>query len=515
MRHLLLATKHTFFYQHLTIITKMSYKEMTAEEAASLIQNGQQIAFSGFTPAGATKAIPGAIAKRAEAEHAAGREFKVRMVTGASTGDSCDGVLSRADAIAYRAPYQSNADLRARANKNQLNFTDLHLSMTPQYMNYGFMGKFDWAIVEAADVSENGEILLTTSVGIAPTGLKLADKVLIELNEYHSKELRGFHDIYECANPPRRREIPIYSAGDRCGAEVVKIDPKKIVGIIRTNKADEVKPFKPSDPITEKIGQNVVEFFAAEMKAGRIPSSFLPIQSGVGNIANAVLGAMGENKEIPAFCMYSEVLQDSVINLVESGRIKFASATSLTVTPDKIQEIYGNPKFFRERLVLRPQEISNSPEVARRIGIISINTAIEVDLSGNVNSSHIMGKNLMNGIGGSGDFTRAAYTSIYTCPSVAKGGCISAIVPNVSHCDHNEHSVNVIITENGIADLRCKTPYERAEILIEKCAHPAYKDLLRKFLKDAPVGHTPQTLANAYAFHEAFVKYGDMRRAGE
>ena len=491
----------------------MKYKIMSADEAASLIQNGQQIAFSGFTPAGATKEIPGAIARRAEAEHAAGRPFAIRVITGASTGDSCDGVLARADAIEYRAPYQSNADLRARANKNELKFTDLHLSMTPQYMNYGFMGKFDWAIVEAADVSDDGEILLTTSVGIAPTGLKLAEKVIIEINEYHSKELRGFHDIYETANPPFRREIPIYSAGDRIGSQVVKIDPKKIVGIVMTNKADEVKPFKPSDPITEKIGQNVADFIASEMKAGRIPQQFLPIQSGVGNIANAVLGALGNNPDIPAFSMYSEVLQDSVIELIEHGRINCASATSLTVTPAKIQEIYANPKFFRERLVLRPQEISNSPEIARRIGIISINTAIEVDLSGNVNSSHIMGKNLMNGIGGSGDFTRAAYTSIYTCPSVAKGGLISAIVPNVSHCDHNEHSVNIIITEYGVADLRCKTPYERAEILIENCAHPEYRDLLRKFIKDAPMGHTPQTLARAYAFHEAFVSQGDMHKA--
>ena len=491
----------------------MSYKRMTAEEAASLIQNGEQIAFSGFTPAGATKAIPKAIAAKAEAEHAAGREFKIGVVTGASTGDSCDGVLARAEAIGYRAPYQSNADLRGRANKNTLKFTDLHLSMTPQYMNYGFMGGFDWAIVEAADVSDSGEILLTTSVGIAPTGLKLAKKVIIELNSYHSKELRGFHDIYETANPPRRREIPIYAAGDRCGCEVVKIDPKKIVGIVETNAPDEVKPFKASDPITEKIGQNVADFLAAEMAAGRIPPEFLPIQSGVGNIANAVLGGLGSNPEIPQFCMYSEVLQDSVIDLIEKGRIKHASATSLTVTPQKIQEIYSNPKFFREHIVLRPQEISNSPEVSRRIGVVSINTAIEVDLSGNVNSSHIMGKNLMNGIGGSGDFTRAAYLSIYTCPSVAKDGLISAIVPNVSHCDHNEHSVNIIATEFGVADLRCKTPYERAEILIEKCAHPDYKDLLREFVRRAPVGHTPQTLAMAYAFHEAFVRDGDMRKA--
>ena len=142
-----------------------------------------------------------------------------------------------------------------------------------------------------------------------------------------------------------------------------------------------------------------------------------------------------------------------------------------------------------------------------------MNTAIEVDLSGNVNSSHIMGQKIMNGIGGSGDFTRAAYLSIYTCPSVAKGGLISAIVPNVSHCDHTEHSVNVIVTENGVADLRGKTPVERAHLIIEKCAGEDYKPLLRDFLKAVPCGHTPQTLAKAYAMHEAFVQQGDMRLA--
>lgn len=491
----------------------MSYNYITADEAASFIQNGQQIAFSGFTPAGATKVIPSAIAAKAEKEHAEGREFRIAVVTGASSGDLCEGVLARAHAIAYRAPYQTNPDIRKGANSNEIRYTDLHLSMTPQYMNYGFMGKFDWAIVEAADINEKGEILLTTSVGISPTGLKLADKILIELNAHQSKELYGIHDIYETANPPFRREIPIYAAGDRIGSPVVKVDPKKIVGIVRTDMPDQVSPFKPSDPITQKIGQNVADFLAAEMKAGRIPQQFLPIQSGVGNIANAVLGALGENPDIPQFCMYSEVLQDSVIDLIEHGHIKCASATSLTCTAARIGEVYQNIKFFKDKLVLRPQEISNSPEVARRIGIISMNTAIEVDLSGNVNSSHIMGKNIMNGIGGSGDFTRAAYLSIYTCPSVAKAGLISAIVPSVSHCDHTEHSVNIIVTEKGVADLRGKSPMERAKIMIENCAHEDYKPLLRDFLKAVPCGHTPQTLSKAYAMHEAFVQQGDMRLA--
>lgn len=491
----------------------MSYKILTAEEAASLIKNGDNIAFSGFTPAGAAKAIPTAIAERAKAEHAAGREFRINAITGASGGPSLDGVLAEADALKFRAPYQSNASMRGKINEGSINFVDMHLSMTPQYMNYGFMGKFDWAIVEAAEVSDNGEILLTTSVGIAPTGLKLAEKVIIELNSHHSKQLRGMHDIYETANPPHRREIPIYTCSDRIGTETVKIDPSKIVGIVETNRPDEVGAFKESDAITMKVGENVANFLAAEMKAGRIPQEFLPIQSGVGNIANAVLGAMGSNPDIPQFSMFSEVLQDSVIDMLANGNMKFASATSLTVTAPKLQEIYDNIKFFHDKIVLRPQEISNNPELVRRLGLISINTAIEVDLFGNVNSSHIMGKNLMNGIGGSGDFTRSAYISIFTTPAVAKKGAISAFVPLVSHVDHSEHSVNVIVSEYGVADLRCKTPMERAELIINNCAAPEYRDLLRAYLASVKKGHTPQTLAKAFAMHEAFVNEGDMHKA--
>ncbi len=486
---------------------------MTAEEAASLINNGDNLAISGFTPAGAIKDIPLALAKRAEAEHAAGRPFKVNIVSGASTGASCDGALARAKAINFRTPYQSNDDVRKASNTNEINFVDMHLSLTAQFMNYGFLGKFNFAIVEAVDVSDNGEIVLSTSVGVSPTALKLADKILIELNEYHSKSLRGFHDIYETQNPPHRREIPIYSAKDRIGSPIVKVDPSKIVGIVKTNRPDEVGGFKPSDPITDKIGQNVADFLASEMKAGRIPAEFLPIQSGVGNIANAVLGAMGKHPDIPRFCMYSEVLQDSVIDLIAADNIECASATSLTVTPEKVQELYKNMDFFRDKIILRPLEISNNPEVARRIGVVSINTAIEADLFGNINSSHIMGKNLMNGIGGSGDFTRSAYISIFTTPALAKGGAISAIVPLVSHCDHSEHSVNIIITEEGVADLRGKSPMQRAKIIIEKCAAPEYRDLLNTYLKSVPLGHTPQTLAKAFALHEAFVNEGDMRKA--
>ncbi|MDP0501153.1 MAG: succinate CoA transferase [Verrucomicrobiota bacterium JB022] len=488
----------------------MPYTEMTPEEAASLIQHGQTIGFSGFTPAGAAKVVSRALAARARAEHEAGRPFQVGVVTGASTGQSLDGVLAEADAIAWRTPYQSNGSLRKAINEGRTRFFDMHLSLLQQWVRYGFLGKFHWAIVEAAEVTPDGEITLTSSVGAANTFLNQAEKVIIEINRFHPKSLYGLHDIYEPEDPPRRREIPVFSVRQRCGSPVVKIDPNKIVGVVYNDMADEVAGFKDSDPITNKIGQNVADFLAAEMRAGRIPREFLPIQSGVGNIANAVLGAMGEHPEIPAFEMYSEVIQDSVIGLMEADRIKFASGTSLTINEELMRKVYDNFDFFRRRMILRPQEISNNPEVVRRLGVITINTAIEVDIFGNVNSTHIMGNDMMNGIGGSGDFTRNAYISVFTCPSLAKKGAISPIVPLCSHLDHSEHSVQVVVTEQGVADLRGKDPHERALEIINKCAHPDYRDVLRGYSKDVQGGHTPQTLDRAFKMHQRFLETGSM-----
>ncbi|MGE5648433.1 MAG: acetyl-CoA hydrolase/transferase family protein [Acidobacteriota bacterium] len=490
---------------------RFSFPVLTAAEAAAMIEHGQTVGFSGFTPAGVPKAIPRAIAERAVAEHEAGREFQVGVLTGASTGDSLDGALARARAISFRTPYQSDPSLRARINERQTRFVDMHLSLMPQAARYGFLGPVHWAVVEASDVTAGGGIVLSSSVGAAPTFASLAGRILIELNHRHPPTLLGMHDIYEPADPPHRREIPIYSASDRIGSPVIKVDPAKIVGLVETDLDDETHGFDPPTPLTECIGRQVAEFLAAEIAAGRVPKSFLPIQSGVGNIANAVLGALGSHPDIPAFEMYTEVLQDSVIRLMEQERVRFASSCSLTLSKQSLSSVYDNLEWYRKRLLLRPQEISNHPEVVRRLGIISINTAIEVDIFGNVNSTHVMGRQMMNGIGGSGDFTRNAYISIFTCPSTAKGGKISTIVPLVSHVDHSEHSVQVVATEWGIADLRGRAPYERAYLIIDKCAHPDFRDTLKRYLEMVEGGHTPHTLSAAFRMHDRFVKEGDMR----
>ncbi|MDE6558373.1 MAG: acetyl-CoA hydrolase, partial [Muribaculaceae bacterium] len=332
---------------------------------------------------------------------------------------------------------------------------------------------------------------------------------------YYKTSFRGFHDNYIPLNHPHRREIPIYKPSDRIGSTVVKIDPAKIIGIVPSNASESIKPFSPSDEITERIGANVCSFLAEQLKTGKMPKEFLPIQSGVGNVANAVLYGLGENPEIPRFEMYTEVIQDAVMSLMEDGKCKFASTCALTFSDDAMTHFMENIDFFRDKILMRPGEISNSPEVVRRLGLIAMNTALEADIFGNVNSTHVLGSKMMNGIGGSVDFCRNAYLSIFSCPSVQKNGAISAIVPMVSHVDHSEHSVKVLVTEQGVADLRGKDPRQRAETIIENCAHPAYRELLWDYVKLASKngGHTPNNLYACFALHQAFMETGDMLKA--
>ncbi len=494
-------------------MASLEQKKMSPQEACRLIHDGDRVGISGFTQAGAPKAVLHAFAQFAEEEHKQGKSLKIALFTGASTNDFIDGELARSKALSLRTPYQSTKDLRAAINNNELSYFDLHLSALPQDLRYGFYGNIDVAIIEAADVTEDGEIVPTAGVGIMPTICRLAKKIIIERNILHPAAIRGIHDLCEPEDPPFRKELPIYSPSDRIGKPYVKVDPEKIVAIVEVAERNAESAFTPLDEVTKAIGENTAKFLLNEIKCGRIPADMLPLQSGVGNIANAVLGALGNEPEIPPFNIYTEVIQDAVVDLMKSGKVKFASGCSLTLSREKLHEVYDNLDFFKPKLVLRPQEYSNNPEIVRRLGLITINTALEADIFGNINSTHVNGSRMMNGIGGSGDFTRNAYLSIFTTPSTARGGKISAFVPMVSHMDHSEHSVKVIVSEYGVADLRGLAPRERAELIIENCAHPDYRPLLREYLQLGVKGQTPQDLYNCFAFHQAVLEHDDMRKA--
>ena len=301
------------------------------------------------------------------------------------------------------------------------------------------------------------------------------------------------HDGYEIDDHPYRTPIMIMKASDRIGKPYVEVDADRIKGIIECNIPDEARAFKAPDAITTQIGNNVADFLLANLKSGKIPPTFLNLQSGVGSGANAVLGALGQCPDVPNFSIYTEVLQDAPVQLMREGRVLSASACSLTVTNECLQGIY-------------------SPEVIARIGVCSLNTAIEVDIYGHVNSTKICGTKMMNGIGGSADFTNNAYLSIFTCGSTTKGGAISSIVPFCSHIDHTSHFVDAVITEYGVADLRGKCAMEKAAELV-KVAHPDYRPLLLDYMKYAAQngGHTHHCLSAAFAMHDTYLRKGDMR----
>lgn len=483
---------------------------LDAEDVAALIPNDAMVAFSGFTPAGTAKAVPRALARRAKELHRAGLPFKLRVLTGASTGSNLDDELAEAEAISWRAPYQSSVPLRKQINSGDVDFVDMHLSHLPQSVLFGFFGKIDFAVVEATEITSDGRVYLSTSIGASPTFLRTADNVIIELNRSQSRELGEMADILIPKPPPHRPALDLDHPLERVGKPFARVDPENVIGVVETDEPDESGGFTAADPVSKAIAGHVVEFLANELAAGRLPREFLPLQSGVGNVANAVLQGIGEHPEIPDFMMYTEVLQSAAFDLMLQGRLRGASTCALVLSPQQLKQLKEQTSFFASRLVLRPQEISNNPAIVRQLGVITMNTALEADVFGHVNSTHVYGRRIMNGIGGSGDFARNAYESMFMCPSTAKGGTISTIVPMCTHVDHNEHSVQVIVTEQGLADLRGLAPRERATTIIDRCAHPAYRDYLHRYLREAGSGHIRHNLKRCFELHQNLLEYGSM-----
>ncbi|MGI6160552.1 MAG: succinate CoA transferase [Christensenellales bacterium] len=457
-------------------------KVMSADEAAQLIKSGMKLGMSGFTPAGHAKAVPLAIARRAEK----GEVSCLTVMTGASVGDEIDGELVRSGAMSCRMPYQTNTTVRNAINSGKIEYFDMHLSHVPVWVRNGYLGEIDFAIIEVSSIDENGHIIPSTSIGANNVYIECAKQVILEINTSQPLALKGIHDIYNVARAPHTLPIPIIHPDDRIGTEYYPCDFDKIAAIVFTDIPDNGRAVPAVDDVSQSIADNIIEIIKQETAAGRLPVPLPPLQSGVGGVANAVLAGL-KNSEFTNLNVYSEVLQDAVFDLIDAGKINFASGTSLTVSPE-LQEHYDrNFEHYKKKILLRPQEISNHPEVIRRLGIIAMNTAIEVDIYGHVNSTYINGTRIMNGIGGSSDFAKNAGLSIFMTPSTAKNGTLSCIVPFVTHVDHTEHDIHFLVSEYGYADLRGLTPKQRATAIINNCAHPDYRPELNDYLERADV----------------------------
>ena len=487
-------------------LASLHNKVISADDAAAYIQDGMTVGMSGFTRAGEAKAVPQALVERAKQN-----PLKITLITGASLGNDLDKQLTEAGVLARRLPFQVDNTLRRAINNGEVMFIDQHLSETVEQMRNLQLKRPDVAVIEAIAITEDGGIIPTTSVGNSASFAIFAEKVIVEINTSLSEAFEGLHDIYIPSYRPTRQPISLTKVDERIGTSAIQIDPAKIVGIVFNDTADSPSTVTLPDDETQGIANHLIAFFEKEVAEGRLPQNLGPLQAGIGSIANAVLTGL-KDSNFEDLVMYSEVLQDCTFELIDAGKMKFASGSSITLSAKCGEKVFGNIEAYKDKLVLRPQEISNHPELARRLGIIGINTALEFDIYGNVNSTHVCGTKMMNGIGGSGDFARNAHLAIFVTKSIAKGGDISSIVPMVSHVDHSEHDVDILVTEQGLADLRGLAPRERAVAIIKNCVHPLYQDALNDYFNRACAkgGHTPHLLREALSWHVNFEENGHM-----
>ena len=488
-------------------LTELHDRVTSAQVAASWVEDGMTLGLSGFTRAGDAKAVPRALVERAKD----GEDIKVNVYTGASLGSDIDKMMAEAGIVNKRVPFQADPAMRKAINSGDHLFADQHLSHTAELLRSGVI-EVDYAIIEGVSITEDGLLIPSTSVGNNLAFVEAADHLIIEINTAQPENLEGVHDLYSPAVQGERQPIPLTKVADRLGDIGIPLDIDKIKGIVFTEQLDSPSTILPPDEETQQIADHLLDFLREEIEDGRLTKKLMPLQSGIGTVANAVLHGMLES-EFENLEVYSEVLQDAVFDLIDAGKVDFASACSITLSEEKMETVFGDFEKYRDKLVIRSQEISNQPELIRRLGLLSINTALELDIYGNVNSTHVTGTKMMNGIGGSGDFARNARLAIFVTKSIAKNGDISSVVPFVSHVDHTEHDVDVIVTEQGYVDLRGLAPRERVPLIIENCAHPMYREQLWAYYQEAlgRGGQTPHVLEKALSWHTNFMKNGTMR----
>ena len=470
-----------------------------AAEASEVIKNGMTVAVGGYTSCGYPKAVIRALAERANS----GEQLRLSVVSGSNNG-VVDTILAEASIVARRAPMIESKVIAGQINKGSVSYCEQQMNKMPHLLRAEAFGHIDVAVVEAVAVNSDGSFVPSSSVGFVPLLVQLADKVIIEVNAAMPGQLEGMHDIYMPDGGP----IPIVSAGQRIGAASVPCDIRKISAIVMSDEPDEVAALAPVKPEQAAIADNLFNFLELEMKRRGI-KQLPPVQTGFGNLAAEIVNALGRSN-FSDISFFGGVAQEANIKLAASGKAKAVSCGSVKMSSE-VKRLIEENEDVRRRVVIRNGEITNNSEVIARLAPITLTSGIEMDIYGNVNSSHISGSKIVNGLGGGANFAANAGLSVMMIVSTGKGGAISTIVPMVSHQDISEHDIDVVVTENGVADLRGKSDVERALEIIENCAG-AYKDQLRSYLERAVAagGHHPVLLDEALSWHIRLKQTGSM-----
>lgn len=483
----------------------------TPAEAAELIQSGMTVAMGGYSLAGYPKAIARELVNRSRAGEALG----ISLVTGANVGQ-LDDMLGEEGIIRRRAPMCASRTLASRINAGEVHYAEQQMNKMPGLLRRDAFGRIAVAVVEALGITEEGFVIPTNSVGMMNHLVQRAEKIIVEINTAQPRGLEGMHDVFTCNPPPNRAPIPLIGVGQRIGESFVRLDPEKIVAVVESDILDAAGPQAKSTNATNAIAAHLFDFLEVERKTawgGRLP----PFQTGFGSIATSLANALGDSNftDIQFFC---GGIGEAVLRLIAAGKVSAASTGGIEMSPGSLELIASHTPLMRERCVIRSGDITNNAEIIGRLGIIALNTAVEMDIYGNVNSSHIGGTKVVNGIGGGANFAQNADLSVLLLPSTGKQGCISTIVPMVSHQDICEHDIDVVITENGIADLRGLDDVERATAIIENCASGAYREQLRAYLERARRengGHHPQLPDAAFAWYRRLKETGSMAENAE
>jgi succinyl-CoA:acetate CoA-transferase len=464
----------------------------TPVAAATEIPDDATLVLSGFGRAGYPKAVPLALAE-------SGRNLSLTVISGGSVGDEVDTALVEAGAVARRFPYQATRVARDAVNTGDVAFHDRHISRLGDEVAFGHFGTPDVALVEAVAVGPDW-LVPTTSIGHTPTYVATARHLVVEVNHAQPLALQHLHDVYDRGSPPTRPPIPLSTPGERIGSPRVAFDPDKLLAVVETDRPDTPYTFREPTRTDERIAENLVSFLTREVRENPTLDRALNLQFGVGSLGNALMSAFADadfGDRVVSY--YGEVIQDGLLDMLDADRLASASAASLALSADGQRRLFADVEGYADRVVVRNADVSNNPTLIDRFGVVGVNSALEVDLYGHVNSTHVGGTHVVNGIGGSGDFTRTSTLSLIALGSTAKDGRIPRVVPMVPHVDHTEHDVSVVVTEQGVADLRGCSPRERAARLVQ-CAHPDYRDALEAYLDRAAGGggNIPHDLDSAF-----------------
>lgn len=485
-------------------------KKVVKPETAVLgIENGMSIGVHGATFCGYPKVTIGALVERIKNEG----NIKVQIWSASLVGKEIDGALASCNGISRRLGSHADTTLRGLINNRQVSCNDVRTEMLAQSVQRGIFGTLDLAIINAIAIDEDGGIIPSISPADAAYLAQAAKKIIVEIDHTQPLDLIGFHDIYVLPPPPNLPPIPLKRAGDRIGSYSIPVDISKIEYITESYIPQKLPPPKDIDNTSRAIASSLMEFLKKEVASGRLGNQLQPLESGLGGIADAVLRELGQS-EFEDIEIFTAVLGDSALDLADKGKLKVASGCACFFSAEGWEKFFNDIEKYRNKIILRPVEITNSPELVYRLGVIGLNGAVEVDLYGHVNSSHVMGSKLLAGVGGVGVFANNASISIFLLTSTSMGGKISSVVPMVPHVDVTEHNVDVVVTEQGYADLRGLAPHERAKLIIERCAHPDYRPLLIDYYDEAEKtigGHEPHILKRAFSFHNRFIETGSMK----